>query len=547
MEIKEKVRNSSVKTKRDPVIRQKAAATFRTVNKSARMVKRTVSGTSATLQKVKQTAGNAEKQNEQDRATSTPNEFAIEQLKQVKNKAAEKGKDAAVSMTKWSAKTVRKETAHAVNRIKSNAASRAVKNAKQPIKTVQNSSRTFRRGKSVLKTGRKYPVRRYKKTVKTGKKAVSTTKSAVKSLAAVLKTIALAVKSMLVFLLAGGWLILIIILFAGLIAALIGSVFSIFFGNGYDDAAQNLTYGINEINAEFYENIKDLANGESYEQMVITIDGSTGTDMNTVWKQVLTVYAVRMTTGENADTAIDLSDPNRKEMLRTTFFDMVSMTGEISTSTEEIPDEENGTSTVERNVLNVSVTTKSAEEMKAVYGMDTEQRALIDELLAPSMDDAWRELLYGGGSFSGGVGNGDIVETAISQLGNVGGQPYWSWYGFSSRVEWCACFVSWCAEQNGFIEAGIIPKFANCDIGIKWFQERDQWRSRGYNPQPGDIIFFDWNYDGVSDHVGIVEYIGNGVVHTVEGNSGDACRRMTYALNSNVIQGYGTPAYTMNE
>ena len=62
-----------------------------------------------------------------------------------------------------------------------------------------------------------------------------------------------------------------------------------------------------------------------------------------------------------------------------------------------------------------------------------------------------------GRAFTSG-GNQAIVEVALTQLGNVGGEPYWSWYGFDSRVEWCACFVSWCAEQCGYLESGIAPK-----------------------------------------------------------------------------------------
>ena len=71
--------------------------------------------------------------------------------------------------------------------------------------------------------------------------------------------------------------------------------------------------------------------------------------------------------------------------------------------------------------------------------------------------------------------------------------PYWSWYGFDYHVEWCACFVSWCANECGYIENGIIPKFAWCPSGAAWFQERALWQDGGYEPRPGDIIFFDWD------------------------------------------------------
>ena len=147
-----------------------------------------------------------------------------------------------------------------------------------------------------------------------------------------------------------------------------------------------------------------------------------------------------------------------------------------------------------------------------------------------------------GRAFTSG-GNQAIVEVALTQLGNEGGKPYWSWYGFEGRVEWCACFVSWCADQCGYIESGIIPKFAGCVDGANWFKGNGQWHDRNYEPQAGNIIFFDWEGDGETDHVGIVEKCENGVVYTVEGNSGDACRQNQYTVGSSSIYGYGVPAY----
>lgn len=147
-----------------------------------------------------------------------------------------------------------------------------------------------------------------------------------------------------------------------------------------------------------------------------------------------------------------------------------------------------------------------------------------------------------GRAFTAG-GNQAIVEVALTQVGNQGGQPYWSWYGFDSRVEWCACFVSWCADQCGYIESGLVPKFAGCVDGANWFKSNGKWQNRTYEPKAGDIIFFDWEGDGTTDHVGIVEKCENGTVYTVEGNSGDACKQRQYAVGSSNIYGYGIPAY----
>ena len=142
-----------------------------------------------------------------------------------------------------------------------------------------------------------------------------------------------------------------------------------------------------------------------------------------------------------------------------------------------------------------------------------------------------------------------IVEVARSQIGNMGGEPYWSWYGFTERVDWCACFVSWCANQCGYIEAGVIPKFSGCEWGVYWFRQHDQWAGRNITPTPGMIIFFDWEeeegggLDGGADHVGIVERVENGRVYTIEGNTADSCRDRSYPLGYYEILGYGIPEY----
>ena len=199
-------------------------------------------------------------------------------------------------------------------------------------------------------------------------------------------------------------------------------------------------------------------------------------------------------------------------------------------------------------ILNVTLTSKPIS-------------SVASELLTPDqleMYQVYRQtlgnkpLIFGGGSadtsdseslagveFVNGTrpGNQAVVDIAKSQVGNVGGQPYWSWYGFNSRVEWCACFVSWCYGQMGLSE----PRFAACQSqGIPWFQSHGQWGGRDYaNIAPGDAIFFDWDLDGSADHVGIVVGTDGSRVYTVEVNSGDACKIKSYSLTYECIKGYG--------
>lgn len=181
-----------------------------------------------------------------------------------------------------------------------------------------------------------------------------------------------------------------------------------------------------------------------------------------------------------------------------------------------------------------------AKDMSDQYRFNSDQDEQLDELL--NVDNSmWMAVLYGV------YGSDDmIVQVALSQIGNVGGEPYWSWYGFGSRVEWCACFVSWCADQCGYIDTGVIPKYAGCDNGMDWFKERGQWADNSVEPSPGMIIFFDWAYNGqngTADHTGIVERVENGIVYTVEGNTSDSCAERYYAVGHSEILGYGMPAY----
>lgn len=145
---------------------------------------------------------------------------------------------------------------------------------------------------------------------------------------------------------------------------------------------------------------------------------------------------------------------------------------------------------------------------------------------------------YSLGRVPDGAGSKAIVQIALAQEGN-GGDTYWRWYGFNSRVSWCACFVSWCSEQCGYLESGVLPKFSLCSDGVKWFQDKGRFQDGSYVPAPGDIIFFDWGDDGSIDHVGIVESVKNGIVNTIEGNSGDKVERHSYPIGDGRIYGYG--------
>ncbi len=458
----------------------------------------------------------------------------------------------------------------------SRSADKAVKGANQAEKTI---TQTARSGKKTIKTAAKGTVKTTQKSVKTAqatsKAAIKTAehtakatqaaakasvkaaqraaqaarvtarativavKAAVKATAAAVKAIIAGTKALIVAIAAGGWIAVVVILVICLIGLLVSSVFGIFFSGEDSGNGMTMQTVVREINTEYDTRLDEIKSDTAYD--VLEMSGS-----RAVWKEVLAVYSVKTTTDPDNPQEVATMDDNKKQLLTDIFWEMNEISSRTESKTETViteTDDGHGNivqteTTQTRTYLYITVSHKTAEEMADQYGFDDEQRQMLSELLADENNSLWSQVLYGIS-----VGDGEIVTVALSQVGNTGGQPYWSWYGFNSRVEWCACFVSWCANECGYIENGIIPKFAGCIQGSEWFKERGQWQDRSFTPEAGHIIFFDWEGDGLTDHVGIVERVENGTVYTVEGNSGDACRQNSYSIGSSVIYGYGIPAY----
>jgi hypothetical protein len=413
----------------------------------------------------------------------------------------------------------------------------AEKTAKVTVKTAQQTAKATQRAAQAAAKAAKAAAQASKAAAKV---AIQAAKIAVKVTIATVKAIIAATKALISAIAAGGWVAVVIILIICMIGLLVGSVFGIFFsgedgGNGY-----TMPMAIQEINQEYADKIAEIRNNNSHDDVVMS-----GTRAE--WKEILAVYAVKVNTDPDNAQDVATMDTKKKELLSSVFWDMSTVTHrtetkEVTEVSVEGDDNEDFTSTettVTKTILYITVTHKTANEMAAQYGFSEQQKAQLAELLSDEYADLWSAVLYGIHN-----GSGDIVAVAVSQIGNVNGEPYWSWYGFDSRVAWCATFVSWCANECGYIDAGIIPKFAACQSqGIAWFTERGLYQDSSYIPAPGDIIFFDWEPDGHSDHVGIVEYVEGEVVHTVEGNTSNSVARRSYRLDSNNICGYGTPMY----
>ncbi|MDR1185453.1 MAG: CHAP domain-containing protein [Coriobacteriales bacterium] len=413
----------------------------------------------------------------------------------------------------------------------------AERTAKVTVKTAQQSVRATQMAANAAAKATKAAAQASRAAARAAAQAA---KVAAKVSVAAIRAIIAATKALVSAIAAGGWVAVAVILIICMVGLLVGSVFGIFFSGEDSGSGYTMPMAIAEINQEYTDEVTDIRGSNAHDE--VQMSGS-----RAEWKEVLAVYAVKVNTDPDNAQDVATMDEGKKELLRSVFWDMntLSHRTEDVTYTETVVTDDGAGNLVEteqevtKTVLYVTVSHKTAMEMAAEYGFSAQQRELLAELLSDEYANLWSAVLYGIHN-----GSGDIVAVAISQIGNVNGEPYWSWYGFGSRVEWCATFVSWCANECGYIDAGIIPKFAACQTqGIPWFRDRGLWQEPGYVPAPGDIIFFDWEQDGTSDHVGIVEYVEGDVVHTVEGNTSNSVARRTYRLDSNSICGYGVPMY----
>lgn len=416
----------------------------------------------------------------------------------------------------------------------------AEQTAKTTIKTTQQAAKAAQRtAQASVKAAQKAA----QAAKATAKAAVTTAKAAAKATIAAVKAIIAGTKALIAAIAAGGWVAVVIVIVICLIGLIAGSCFGIFFSGEDSGTGQTMQTVVREINTDYQNKLDETKASVSYD--VLEMSG-----FRAVWKEVLAVYSVKTTTDPDNPQEVATMDDSKKELLKSIFWEMNEISSHTETKTETVIEESDDghgnivetETSVTRTTLYIAVSHKTADEMADKYGFNSDQRKQLAELFADENNSMWSAVLYGIGT-----GDGEIVTVALSQLGNIGGEPYWSWYGFNSRVEWCACFVSWCANECGYIDTGVIPKYAGCVWGVQWFQERGQWQDNSYEPQPGDIIFFDWNdengQDGESDHTGIVERVENGRVYTVEGNSGDSCRQNSYPLGYYEILGYGIPAY----
>lgn len=516
--------------------------------KGIKTTKENISKVKENIQKRKAAAEQPKKQAEKQAARKT-RQAADKISEPVRTLRQERGAVKTLDRGKKSIKTVDRgrktikqasSTAKGTVKTASKSIKTAEKTAKASIKTTQQAAKAAQRTAQATARAAKATAHAARAAARA---AVAAAKVAAKATIAAVKAIIAATKALIAAIAAGGWIAVLVIVIICLIGLLIGSCFGIFFSGEDSGSGYTMQNVVQEINDDYQQQIDTTKANLSHD--VLEMSGS-----RAVWPEVLAVYAVKTTTDPDNPQEVATMDDSKKAILTDIFWEMNQISSRAETRTETViteTDDGNGNiveteTTVTQTYLYITVSHKTAEEMAAQYGFDEEQKEQLAELLDEENRSLWSAVLYGIYTEDGA-----IVSVALSQVGNVGGEPYWSWYGFSSRVEWCACFVSWCANECGYIDTGVIPKYAGCVNGVQWFKDRGQWMDGSAEPAPGMIIFFDWNdengQDGLSDHTGIVEKVENGRVYTIEGNSGDSVRQNSYPVGHYEVLGYGCPDF----
>ncbi len=398
-------------------------------------------------------------------------------------------------------------------------------------KSIDSMENTRNIAKDITKINKKMVLQGRNFAIKALKNSIYGTKRIVHGIISSIKSIIIGLKSLIGVLSAGGVLAVVVIVVICLVGLLVGSIYGIFFSSEKVNTIP-MNDVVKEINNEMLDKIKYIQNTNIHDDYKLESDRAE-------WKDVISIYSAKISKGINEQEVLTLSEM-KKDELKKVFWDMNEISYEIKEEIDDIEYEIGNLSTGNKikKILYIKIKHKSIDEMMNLYFFNQMQRKQVFELLNEKFSSIWVSVIYGTP-----LGSPDIIQIALSQIGNVGGEPYWSWYGFNSRVGWCAIFVSWVANQAGLIESNAFPKFSGVSNGVNWFKAMDEWKDSNYIPHSGDIIFFDWEKDGNPDHVGIVEKVENDKIYTIEGNSNDECKQKEYSIDSNVIYGYASPIY----
>lgn len=335
--------------------------------------------------------------------TKTQSEATVEEIKKPRQRkqTAPKTKGKAtikkVGAEKQTVKTVNNE-AHKIKQSKRSldATAKSIKKADKTVKTAKNTVKTT--ASTTKKTAE--VAKRTKQTAQaTARVTIKTVKVAAKVVVEAGKAVVAGIKSIGAIIAGGGVPAVVVIIIICLIGAIGGTCFGIFLANDETTGTQKtMSQAISELTSEHYANLTAMKASYTYD--LLEVQGNSSIN----WKDVLAVYAVKTTSGNNPLEVVTLDD-EKLELLRGIMKDMNTMTGVVTpkvVAETVVTTDENGnsiktTSYVTKKVLTVSIIQLSVDEISALYNFNDEQKALLEELMSEEYNDLWAELLGASG------------------------------------------------------------------------------------------------------------------------------------------------------
>ena len=349
--------------------------------------------------------------------TKTQFETTVEEIKKPRQRkqTAPKTKGKAtikkVGAEKQTVKTVNNEALKIKQSKRSfDATAKSIKKADKSVKTAKNTVKTT--ASTTKKTAE--VAKRTKQTAQaTARITVKTVKIAAKAVVEAGKAVVAGAKSIGAIIAGGGVPAVVVIIIICLIGAIGGTCFGIFLANDETTGTQKtMSQAISELTSEHYANLTAMKGSYTYD--LLEVQGNTSIN----WKDVLAVYAVKTTSGDNPLEVVTLDD-EKMELLRGIMKDMNTMTGVVTpkvVAETTITTDENGnsiktTTYVTKKVLTVSILQLSVDEISALYNFNDEQKALLEELMSEEYADLWNELVGASGQII--QGNSSYVGTGM--------------------------------------------------------------------------------------------------------------------------------------
>lgn len=326
-----------------------------------------------------------------------------------KDSVYESGSDTIIGTSEYISNKVVKETPKIgnknVNITKDNIAKSKVKlkaikekhNLRKASKKVKGAGKGIKDSKKVAKDAQKIArnsVKNAKKSYQiakeTAKKTIQTTKAVIKATISTIKLAISGTKALISALIAGGWIVLVIVIVICMIGLLCSSIFGIFLsGSKTSSDAITVTDVIAECNQEFSNKLQTIQDQNPHDDYVL--DGNMAS-----WKDVLIIYTVKQSNGSNQKEVVTM-DNAKKTVFKQVFWDMNEVTSEVKVETVT----EQGTNALERpkevqkKVLHIKITSKSIEEMKTKYYLNAMQLDQIKELSDEQYASLWSGVIYG--------------------------------------------------------------------------------------------------------------------------------------------------------